>query len=307
MYRSRLNAARIFPALLLAVAVLALPAPGLAQNAAKPRQDYQPTVGQEGKDVIWVPTPQALVERMLQMANTKPDDYVIDLGSGDGRTVITAVKKFGTRALGIEYNPEMVELSKRNAEKEGVAGRAQFIRADIFETDFSQATVLTLYLLPNLNIKLRPTILKMKPGTRVVSHAFSMEDWHPDQTDSVEGRTAYLWIVPAPVEGTWRLNIAGGASRDYELTLRQYYQQVEGLVRVDGKMGQLRNVKLNGENIAFSISDLSGSNPLRRDFVGRVSGNAIEGTVKPPNGGGEAKWTATRAVQAAAPAPATAR
>ncbi len=289
MHRYRLHAATILFALLASVS-LALPGAAYAQSTQK---DYQPSVGQEGKDVIWVPTPQALVERMLQMANTKPNDYVIDLGSGDGRTVITAAKKFGARALGIEYNPDMVELSRRNAEKEGIAGRAQFIRADIFETDFSEATVLTLYLLPTLNLKLRPTILKMKPGTRVVSHAFSMDDWQPDQTENVQGRTAYMWIVPAPIEGTWRWNISGSGAREYELMLRQHFQQVEGLVKLDGKTGQLRNVKLHGDYITFSVYEFAGSNPIRRDFTGRVSGDTIEGTVKLP--GGEAQWSATRA------------
>ena len=272
-------------------------APGALYAQSAAQQVYTPSVGQEGKDVIWVPTPQALVERMLDMAKVAPQDYVIDLGSGDGRTVITAAKR-GVRALGIEYNPDMVELSKRNAEKEGVAGRAQFIRGDIFETDFSQATVLTLYLLPNLNIKLRPTILKMTPGTRVVSNAFTMEDWQPDQTDSVEGRTAYLWIVPAQVEGTWRWSISGSGPREYELMLRQHFQQVEGLIKLDGKTGQLRNVKLQGDHITFTIYEPAGSSPIRRDFVGRVSGNTIEGTVKLPNTAGDAKWTATRATNA---------
>src|SRR4030095_2075826 len=199
---------------LLALIPAALPAGAYAQAS----KEFTPQVGQEGKDVIWVPPPQALVERMLDMAKATPKDYVIDLGSGDGRTVITAAKR-GIKALGVEYNPDMVELSKRNAEKEGVSARAQFIRGDIFETDFSQATVLTLYLLPSLNVKLRPTILKMKPGTRVVSHAFSMEDWQADQTDNVDGRTAYLWIVPAQVEGTWRWNNSGAGPQKDEIAL----------------------------------------------------------------------------------------
>src|SRR5262245_43911379 len=198
-------------------------------------QDYTPTVGQEGKDVIWVPTPQSLVDRMLDMAKLTAKDVVYDLGSGDGRTVITAAKR-GAQAFGVEFNPDMVALSERNAAKEGVAGKAKFINGDIFQTDFSQATVLTLYLLPSLNVKLRPTILKMKPGTRVVSHAFTMDDWQADQTDNVEGRTAYMWIVPARVEGTWRWNGGGG---NHELILKQHYQQVDGVVRVDDRMGQL--------------------------------------------------------------------
>ena len=285
MQRSRLHAAVFVTLLGLLPALM----PGTA--GAQASKEFSPQVGQEGKDVIWVPTPQALVERMLDMAKAGPSDYVVDLGSGDGRTVITAAKR-GIRALGIEYNPDMVELSKRNAEKEGVAARATFMKADIFETDFSQATVLTLYLLPSLNVKLRPTILKMKPGTRVVSHAFTMDDWQADQTDNVEGRTAYMWIVPARVEGTWRWSVAGSGPKDYELMLRQQYQNVEGVVRMDEKMGQLRNVKLSGDQITFSVVETTAGNPITRQFTGRVNGNNIDGTVKHP--GGEAKWTATR-------------
>jgi hypothetical protein len=283
-------APRLFAALL--AAALALPA--CAQNATKDKE-YVPSVGQEGKDVIWVPTPQALVERMLDMAKLTPNDIHYDLGSGDGRTVITAAKR-GTQAVGVEYNPDMVALSERAAAREGVSARAKFIRGDIFETDFSHATVVTLYLLPSLNLKLRPTILKMKPGTRIVSHAFSMDDWQPDQTESVEGRTAYLWIVPAPVEGTWRWSIAGSGQKEYELILRQQFQNVEGLVRLDtGKMGQLRNVRLRGDHITFSIYEITGlSGSIRRDYTGRVSGNTIQGTFRLPDTGNEIKWVATR-------------
>ena len=175
------------------VAVAAAFAPMVSHSQTK---EFEPVVGQEGKDVIWVPTPQSLVERMLEMAKTTSKDYVIDLGSGDGRTVITAAKKYGVQALGIEYNPDMVALSRRNAEKEGVADRAQFIQGDIFKTDFSKATVLTLYLLPSVNMKLRPKLLsELKPGTRVVSHNYDMGDWKPDQTVELEGHTVYLWTV----------------------------------------------------------------------------------------------------------------
>ena len=280
--------ARAFAAF-IAAALLALPA--AAQNAKD--KEYTPQVGQEGKDVIWVPTPQSLVERMLDMAKITPQDVHYDLGSGDGRTVITAAKR-GVQAYGVEYNPDMVKLSERNAAREGVSDKAQFIHGDIFQIDFSKATVLTLYLLPSLNVKLRPTILRMKPGTRVVSHAFSMDDWQPDQTDNVEGRTAYLWIVPAPVEGTWRWAITPG-QKETELVLRQQYQNVEGLVRLDnGKMGKLRDVKLRGDQISFSIHELTGSNnTVRRDYTGRVSGNTMQGTFKLGDGS-EVKWTATR-------------
>lgn len=281
-------------ALFFAAMTFVLPVSVLAQKASKPAQEYQPVVGQEGKDVIWVPTPQALVDRMLEIAHTTSKDFVIDLGSGDGRLVITAAKKFGAKAMGIEYNPKMVELSNRNAEKEGLSGQVRFIHGDIFETDFSQATVLTLYLLPDLNLRLRPTILKMKPGTRVVSHAFSMDDWSPDQTINVEGYTGYLWIVPAPVEGVWRWRIGDMGPQEYELTLQQSFQQVEGLVRLDGTMGQVRNVKLNGDQISFTINELTSMGPVNREFVGRVSGSTIEGKVKLPGGAGETSWKATR-------------
>jgi len=159
-------------------------------------QTYEPTVGQEGKDVVWVPTPQALVDKMLDMAKVTPQDFVMDLGSGDGRTVITAAKR-GATAMGIEYNPDMVELSKINAEKAGLNGtKATFVKADLFETDFSKATVITMFLLPEINIKLRPKILNLKPGTRVVSHQFDMGTWKPEKRLDSNGRVVYFWTIP---------------------------------------------------------------------------------------------------------------
>lgn len=283
MHSLKLNAPRFFAAFLFASA-LALPGVATAQD-----KDYTPSVGQEGKDVIWVPTPEALVEKMLDMAKLTPKDIHYDLGSGDGRTVIAAAKR-GAQAVGVEFNPDMVALSERAAAKEGVSARAKFINGDIFQTDFSHATVVTLYLLPSLNVKLRPTILKMKPGTRVVSHAFTMDEWQPDQTENVEGRTAYLWIVPAPVDGTWRWNGSGNGPKDYEVALRQQFQKVDGAARLDGRTGQLRDVTLRGDQISFTVLDADGA---RRDFSGRVSGNTMQGVVKLP--GGEAKWSATRA------------
>ncbi len=251
-------------------------AAALALSVTTQAQDkgYTPSVGQEGKDVIWVPTPESLVQKMLEMAKLTPADVHFDLGSGDGRTVIAAARR-GTKAVGIEYNPDMVELSKRNAQKEGatVAARAEFIRGDIFETDFSKANVLTLYLLPSLNLKLRPTILNMKPGTRVVSHAFTMDNWQADQTETVEGRTAYLWIVPAKVEGSWR--IEGGGN----LALKQMFQKLEGTV--GGRA--ITNATLRGDAIAFSVDG--------RDYSGRVSGERIEGSVK---GSMSGAWSALR-------------
>ena len=213
--------------LLLAVfiSVMVVGASAQAQTA---KDEYQPQVGQEGKDVIWVPTPQALVDRMLDMAQVTPKDYVMDLGSGDGRTVITAAKR-GAKASGIEYNADMVDLSKRNAAKEGVGDRATFVKADLFESDFSQATVITMFLLPDINIRLRPKILDMKPGTRVVSNSFTMGEWTADETaNAVSGCgswcTAYLWIVPAKVEGTWQLPQG-------ELALKQNFQMISGTLK----------------------------------------------------------------------------
>jgi len=242
---------------------------------AQPAKEFQPEVGQAGKDVVWVPTPQALVDKMLDMAKVTPKDYVIDLGSGDGRTVITAAKR-GSKALGIEYNPEMVELSKRNAAKEGVSDKASFMKADLFETDFSQAQVITMFLLPSINIKLRPKILNLKPGTRIVSNTFDMEDWKPDEDATVENCTnwctAHLWIVPAKVEGTWKTGQG-------DLTIKQSFQNITGTLK-NGSAVTPINGKLHGSQITFT----SGST----QYTGNVNGNSIDGTA------GGAKWTATR-------------
>ncbi|HXF67628.1 MAG TPA: methyltransferase domain-containing protein [Burkholderiales bacterium] len=272
---------------LLALLLLALPAAAArAQSAAAP---YEPEVGQAGKDVVWVPTDQPLVEKMLDLARVTPRDYVIDLGSGDGRTVIAAARR-GARALGIEYNPDLVELSRRNAAKAGVAERARFVRGDIFESDFSQATVVTLFLLPELNLKLRPKLLDMKPGTRVVSNSFTMGEWQADRTvkaTSEEGCnsycTAYLWIVPAKVAGTWRL-----AQGEGELTLKQSFQMISGTLRAGGVETAVRG-RLRGEEISFTAGTAR--------YTGRVSGDLIKGAVRSDKG--RAEWSATRAAQPA--------
>jgi SAM-dependent methyltransferase len=256
---------------------LIFPSSGVSAQSAK--SDYQPQVGQEGKDVIWVPTPQALVEKMLDMAKVTAKDYVIDLGSGDGRTVITAAKR-GAKALGIEYNPDMVELSKRNAAKAGVTDKASFMKADLFEADLSPATVITMFLLPDINLKLRPKILNLKPETRIVSNSFTMGDWNADDTAVVkEGCvsycTAYLWIVPAKVEGNWQLG-------DGTLTLKQTYQMVSGTLNRGGNAVQIVNGKLDGDRISFSAGDAR--------YTGRVTSNGMEGTIST---GGE--WKAAHA------------
>ena len=240
--------------------------------------EYKPTVGQAGKDVVWVPTPQPLVDRMLDMAKLTPRDVHFDLGSGDGRTVITAAKR-GARSTGVEYNPDMVALSKRLAQQEGVGGRAQFIEGDIFKTDFSNATVITLFLLADLNLKLRPTLLDMKPGTRVVSNTFTMGDWKPDQTETVTEKegcmaycTAYLWIVPAKVGGKWRLP-------EGELQLTQTFQRLSGTLGSSSVEGSLR-----GDQVSFVAGNAQ--------YTGRVNGNVVTGRVT--TGSSTRPFTATR-------------
>lgn len=243
--------------------------------------EYEPRVRQEGKDVVWVPTCQELVDKMLDMAKVTVQDYVIDLGSGDGRTVITAAKR-GAHALGIEYNPDMVELSKRNAAKEGVTDKTQFIEADLFKSDFSQATVITMFLLTEINVSLRSRILNLKAGTRIVSNTFTMGGWTADQNATVEGNdcgdyyTALLWIVPAKVEGRWKLP-------EGELTLKQSFQTFSGRLKSGANITRV-NGKLNGDLITFSIGNAN--------YTGRVSGSTMQGTAE--SGGSTTKWTATQ-------------
>lgn len=260
----------------LAVAALAISigtAPAQAPAPASPPappgpSGFQPQSGQSGKDVVWVPTELALVNAMLDMAGAQPRDYLIDLGSGDGRTVITAAKR-GIRALGVEYNPDMVALSRRNAETEGVPELARFVEGDIFQTDFSDATVLTLFLLPELNERLRPTILRMKPGTRVVSNTFMMGTWHPDRTVSAPGECstfcrAYLWYVPAAAAGTWRLP-------DGKLILSQTYQMLTGTLNAGGASAPISEGRMSGQDIAFTVGD--------RHYAGRIEGDRMRGRV----------------------------
>jgi len=269
---------------LLALVLSFIAAGSIAQD--KPAEKYEPEVGQQGKDVIWVPTPQPLVDRMLNLAKLTPKDYLIDLGSGDGRTVITAAKR-GARALGVEYNPKMVALSRRRAAEAGVSDKARFVNGDIFKTDFSEASVITLFLLPDLNIKLRPKILDMKPGTRVVSNSFTMEAWLADDTAKASREegcesycTAYLWIVPAKVGGTWRLD-------DGELTLKQEFQMISGSLRSGGKTTAITGGRLRGDEIRFNARGVI--------YTGRVRGDTIEGTAN--SGGRTRQWEARRSLR----------
>ena len=242
----------------LALLLAAFALPGFAQA---PATIYEPQPFQEGKDVVWVPTPQELVDKMLDMAKVTKDDFVMDLGSGDGRTVITAAKR-GARAYGIEYNPDMVTLSQNNAKAAGVSDRATFEKADLFETDLSRANVITMFLLPSINLKLRPKILDLKPGTRIVSNTFTMEDWQADETATVTDGcssswcTALLWIVPAKVDGTW--NTPSGA-----LTLTQNFQMLSGTLGSQAVQGRLR-----GNEITLTAGN--------QKWAGMVDGNTIK-------------------------------
>jgi hypothetical protein len=266
-------------AFLLTGVAAAIPSQARAQAAAtqeKPSTTFEPRVGQPGKDVVWVPTPQALVDKMLDMAQVTPQDYLMDLGSGDGRTVITAAKR-GLRAQGVEYNPDMVSLAQRNAAEAGVTDRATFLQADLYQTDFSKAQVITMFLLPQINMKLRPTLLNMRPGTRIVSNSFTMEDWDPDQSETIGGEctswcTAHLWIVPAKVAGTWQLPQGS-------LTLTQEFQMLSGtLGSTPISAGRLR-----GEQITFTVGNTV--------YSGKVEGNTIRGTM---SGGATGSFTATK-------------
>lgn len=240
---------------------------------------YEPVIGQKGKDVVWVPTGEALVEQMLRAAQITPQDYVVDLGSGDGRTVIAAAKQ-GARAHGIEFNPKLVELARQTAKKAGVADRATFAEGDIFKSDFSNATVVTLFLLPELNLRLRPTLLNMKPGTRVISNSFDMGDWPPDESISGGPKCksycrAYKWVVPAKIEGTWELG------NNATLQLDQTYQLLNGRLTMNGKSQELLDGRLLGTHIAFTAGD--------KQYTGEVTANQMTGRDNQGNA-----WTAKR-------------
>jgi SAM-dependent methyltransferase len=245
-----------------------------APAAAQPKP-YLPVVGQEGKDVVWVPTPQATVEKMLDVAQVTSQDFVMDLGSGDGRSIIAAAKR-GARALGVEYNPDMVELARRTAESEGVADKATFVQGDMYEADISRATVLALFLLPENLDRLAPKFLSLNPGTRIVVNQFWIEGWNADETQRAEGDcgawcNVLLFVIPARVAGTWRLP-AG------ELKLAQHYQVISGTLVADGKELQVNGGRLRGDQITFEAGGIT--------YAGRVKGERIEGV-----GGG---WSATR-------------
>ncbi|MEN9772848.1 MAG: hypothetical protein RJA58_1491 [Pseudomonadota bacterium] len=234
---------------------------------------YQPTVGQHGKDVIWVPTPDDLVVRMLETAKVTSKDLVYDLGAGDGKIPIQAARQFGAKAVGIEYNPELAALARRNAQRAGVSDKVTIIHGDIFKEDFSKATVVTLYLLPELNIKLKPILLAMKPGTRVVSHSFTMGLWEPDEMISgAYGHFGYYWIVPARVEGKWRVNGLGGSPAT--MTLRQRFQKVDGEIVMEGKKLPIIEGRLSGAALTLRYRDTDGT---EQAVKAQVDGQTLSG------------------------------
>jgi hypothetical protein len=234
--------------------------------------NYKPARGQSGKDVIWIPTPPELVEKMLNMAKVTPQDRVFDLGSGDGIIPIAAAQKFKANAVGIEFNANMAEFARRKVAEAGMQDKVRIITGDIFKEDFSSADVVTMYLLPDLNLRLRPTILKMKPGTRVVAHAFDMGDWQPDESAIAAGANAYMWIVPASVQGGWGVTFDIGKTA--RINLEQTFQNVGGTITVDGRTLQLLGVRLRGEDLSFQFR---GETEAVSTFKGKVSGNSLSG------------------------------
>ena len=247
-------------------------------------------------DVPYVPTPYVVVEEMLRLAGVGPEDFVMDLGSGDGRILITAVKKFGARGIGVDLDPDRIEESVYNAQLYGVADRVSFQQQDLFKFDIGRATVITMYLLPSVNIRLRPRLLELKPDTRIVSHDFDMEDWRPDAKSTIR-KNVFLWIVPAAAGGRWRTTVALPAgSRSYDIEIRQKFQEIDGLARYDKKVAGLWNAKLAGDRISFVIVDDSGELESNLYFEGRVAGDAIEGVIRRGVGTDETRipWRAGR-------------
>lgn len=240
-------------------------------------EHYQPLIAQGGKDVMWMPTTNKLVTEMLETAQVTSTDVVYDLGAGDGKIPIEAARRFGARAVGIEFNPDLAALARRNAQQAGVSDRVTIVTGDIFQEDFSHATVVTLYLLTKLNIKLKPTLLAMKPGTRIVSNTFAMGSWEPDAPILAKGEVSgYFWVVPAKVEGRWAFTgIPNWSTAQVKLT--QKSQKFDGDVIIDQTFSQRIEGRLRGAQISFEFHD---DQNQPQTFVGIVSANKIHGTIK---------------------------
>jgi SAM-dependent methyltransferase len=264
---------------LTCVAVALVATPVFSQSADSTKlgdEKYEPRVGQSGKDVIWVPTNDAVADAMLKAAKVKPSDLVYDLGAGDGKIAIAAAKNFGATAVGIEYNKEMAELAKRNTERAGVADKVKIINGDIFVEDFSKATVVTMYLLPDLNLKIRPTILKMAPGTRIVTNSFNMGDWEPDDTIGTGYGQGYFWVVPGNAAGKWSLKGMEGSQQPATLEITQRYQRVGGILNIYGKTQPILGATLVGNRLKFTFLDHSNQS---RIIEATLSGNELSGQV----------------------------
>jgi len=273
----------------LAIAAMAVTSVAFAQTPAPREPAKAPVIGQEGKDVIWWPTPDSLVQLMLKTAKVTDTDYVVDLGAGDGKIVIAAARDFGARALGLEYNPDLVAFARQNAERAGVSNKAKFAQADIFKTDFSNADVVTMYLLSTLNMKLRPTLLKMKPGTRIVSNSFDLGDWEPDASFESEGYNGYFWVVPAEVKGRYAVALPG-ASAPAEVKLSQRFQKVDGTARIGNARASVLNAKLVGADLSLTIVDAANKSWA---VSAKVLGDRLVGTVA-AQGGASAAFAARR-------------
>ena len=246
-----------------------------------------PEIGQQSKDSVWVPTPERMIRRLLQLADTTPDDVVLDLGSGDGRFPIYAAKHFGARGIGVELERNLVELSKKSAEIQGVAHRVTFLQKDLFEADISAATVIALYISPSVMERLKPRLLALKPGTRVVSHYFQLGDWEPDEVVQVEGRTGYLWVVPARVAGDWRVRMDSG---EFRVRIQQRYQVLSTSGERDDRALHVIGARLRGTEIRFTSFDRDGS---VRHFHGRLEGERLAGQSEGP-GIAPRRWAAAR-------------
>jgi len=258
--------------LLLLALGLSLPAHG--------DEEFTPVLGHRGKDVFWAPTPDEMVSLMLRTARVTADDLVVDLGAGEGRIPIAAAREFGARAVGIEYTPELADLARRNAKRAGVEDRVKIVTGDIFVEDFSEATVVTMFLTPILNRKLRPLLLKMKPGTRVVSHSFDMGDWQPDAHLAAGNAEGFFWVVPAPVEGTWSLRLPDEAQAA-TLQVKQRFQKFSGTLAFGERILEVRDGTLNGDEMRFEYLQPDGAVVA---VTARVTDDRLSGRLIRPQG-----------------------
>jgi precorrin-6B methylase 2 len=268
------------------IAVAASLAAGIAAAQPAPAA-APPQIGQVSKDSVWVPTPERMIRRLLQIADVTPDDLVVDLGAGDGRIPVYAAKHFGARAVGVELEENLVRMSIESAKAQGVSDRARFVRQDLFEFDLSGATVIALYISPGVMSKLKPKLLALKPGTRVVSHFFTLEDWEPDEMIRVEDRTGYLWVVPADVSGTWTLTAPGDSLK---VTIEQVRQRITAHAEREGRSVPVIGTRLRGTEISFVSFDDNGDT---RQYRGRVDGGRMSGD-SDSHGDRPLRWSAAR-------------